>query len=192
MEESKKDIVEVKENKSVVSGNVKVKKKTAIEKVKKSIFAESFENVKSFMINDVILPETKKLIGNSIIEATRMMFGLGRSYNSNSREPDRVSYRSYYENDRFSSNRSRNISSRRTYEFNDIIFDNREDADNVIDKLYDMLATYHKISVADYYDIVGVQGDYTANSYGWSNLGGVRVVRVPDGWIIDFPPAYPI
>jgi hypothetical protein len=45
------------------------------------------------------------------------------------------------------------------------------------------------VSVADFYDLVGVDGTYTDNKYGWTNIRNAYVNRVRDGYVIKLPRA---
>ena len=56
----------------------------------------------------------------------------------------------------------------------------------------ELLETYKMVTVADFYDLVGVTCDYTDNNYGWTSLRSAEVVRVRDGYIIKLPRALPI
>ena len=53
----------------------------------------------------------------------------------------------------------------------------------------DLIETYGLVSVADFYDLVGVTGDYTDNKYGWTDLRNANVIRVRDGYMIKLPRA---
>jgi len=48
------------------------------------------------------------------------------------------------------------------------------------------------VSVADLYELVGIQGSYTDNKYGWTkNIRNASVVRVRDGYLLKLPKALP-
>ena len=55
----------------------------------------------------------------------------------------------------------------------------------------EIIATYGLVSVADFYELVGVPSNYTDNNYGWSNLRNAYVDRLRDGgYIIKLPRAF--
>ena len=64
-----------------------------------------------------------------------------------------------------------------------------EEAVAEMEELIDM---YQLVSVADFYDLVGVSGNYTDNKYGWTNVRNASVVRVRDGYMIKLPKALPL
>ena len=43
------------------------------------------------------------------------------------------------------------------------------------------------VSVLDFYDLVGLKTNQQDNKYGWRDLATASVVRVPDGYSINFP-----
>ena len=77
-------------------------------------------------------------------------------------------------------------------ESDDIIFDNRGEAEIVLSRMDELIDTYGIVTIADLYDLAGVTGDYTTNNYGWTNIRSAEVVRVRDGYIIKMPKAMPI
>ena len=62
----------------------------------------------------------------------------------------------------------------------------------LISKMDEIIDTYGIVTIADFYDLAGVTGDYTTNNYGWTNIRSAEVVRVRDGYIIKMPKAMPI
>ena len=43
------------------------------------------------------------------------------------------------------------------------------------------------VSVADMYDAVGETSDFTDNKWGWSDLDGVTIQRVSNGFVLRMP-----
>lgn len=101
-------------------------------------------------------------------------------------------YRNYYERE---SERTRAGSAiRRTnFDYDDILFDTRGDAEAVLDSMNDIISQYGMVSVSDFYDLANVANDnYTMNRYGWTNIAGATAVRVRDGYILKLPRAIPL
>ena len=63
----------------------------------------------------------------------------------------------------------------------------RAEAEEVLDRMSEIIDTYGAVSVADLYDLVDVSGTYTDNNYGWDNLRNAEAVRVRDGYILKLP-----
>ena len=77
------------------------------------------------------------------------------------------------------------------YNYDDIILDTRREAEEVLDRMQDLIDSYGMVSVADLYDLVGINGSYTDNKYGWTHLRSTDVQRVRDGYLLKLPKALP-
>lgn len=72
----------------------------------------------------------------------------------------------------------------------DIIFQTRQDAEDVLTEMEDVVNQYGVVSLADVYDIAGqVAPSYAANKYGWRSLKNAKVVRCREGYFIEVPKA---
>lgn len=99
------------------------------------------------------------------MDAVRALLGV--SGKSNKGAPaSKVSYRSYYDrgNERNDYGRTR---TRVGYDYDDIVLDKRDEAEDVLSRMDELISTYGMASVADLYELVGVTGNYTDNKYGW-------------------------
>lgn len=77
--------------------------------------------------------------------------------------------------------------------YSDITVKTREDAEEVIDYISEILSYYQSASVKDMYDMVGIPCDYTAQYYGWTDISGAYVQRERDGrWRIHMPRPMPL
>ena len=72
-----------------------------------------------------------------------------------------------------------------------MLMDTREDAVKVLNSLLEHIDLYHVVTIADYYDIVGVTPTYKDNLYGWtgSELTNARVVPLDGEFSIKLPVA---
>ena len=169
----------------VISGNAKVKKRSAL--------SDDIQNIKSYVVMDVLIPAAKKAISDIVTNGIDMILypgGNGRPKRSNA---NHVSYRSYYDNrDRDRRYDPETRSRRSSYSYDDIIIDTRAEAEEVLERMDELLDTYNVVSVADLYGLVGVSGSYTDNKYGWTNLRNAEVLRVRDGYFLKLPKAGPI
>ncbi len=75
------------------------------------------------------------------------------------------------------------------FEVNDIIIVNENEAHEALNILKAAGKKYGSISVADYYETVGIQSVYTEQQYGWTSesLDKAKVVPVKGGYSIIFP-----
>lgn len=176
-------VEEKKKLDKVVVGQVKVKKKSGLSKFISGFVADETQDIKTYLFKDVVVPTIKK----TITDVVDMILYGGSS--KRKLPGSRVSYRSYYDEPRTSRIESRVGPG---YSFKDVIIDTRGEAEEVLTQLHELIETYSIASVADFYDLVGISGDYTDNKYGWTNLASADVVRVRDGYQIKLPRALPI
>lgn len=186
--ENSSNLENKKKIEKVVSGTVKTKKKSEMHKLKDIFVSEDAGNIKSYIVNDVLIPTIKQTISDIVKNAIDMTLFGGKGKSSSS---STVSYRNYYDR-----GNTRSYSTTRTatgYSYDDIVIESRGEAEEVLTRMDELIECYGVVSVADLCDLVGVTGgSYTDNKYGWTNIRNARIVRVRDGWRIDLPKALPI
>lgn len=175
----------------VVKGKVKVKKKNSLQKMTRSIIAEDAESVKSYVLIDVILPAVKKAIYDTVVGGAEMFLFGEKGYNKKSSGASKISYTNYYDGGRKSTTASR-IRSGNYYDFDDIFVESRGEAEDVLNRMDELLEIYKVVSVADFYDLLGVTCDYTDNKYGWTHLKNAEIIRTRDGYKFKMPKVSPI
>ena len=102
----------------------------------------------------------------------------------------KVSYQKYYDGGKkdYAAPKSRT-----SYEYDELLFETRGDAESVLDAMNEIIAQYEVVSVADLYDLANVSNDnYAANKYGWTDIAGCRADRVRDGYILKLPKPTPL
>ena len=153
--------------------------------------AEDITSVKSYIINDVLIPAAKKAISDIVTNGIDMiLYGEVKGRDRRRDGGSRVSYTKYYERDR-DRDYDRRRERRSVYDYDDIILDTRAEAEEVLNRMDDLIDNYGMVSVADLYDLVGITGNYTDNKYGWTNLRSAEVRRTRDGYLIKLPKALP-
>lgn len=176
----------------VVTGKVVTKKKSKTNSFVKEIIAEDAGNVGSYIWKDVLIPTIKRTISDIITDGVYiLLYGEARKDGKRS-IVDKVSYTPYsnYSNrDRIRNDR---YSSSSEYSYDDIILASRGEAEDVLLRMDEIMATYGLVRVADLFDLVGVTGNPQDNKYGWTNIRNARVDRVRDGYVIRMPRAMPI
>ena len=185
-EEQRESIPEKKVEKVIV-GTVKTKKKNEIQKFAGLFIPEDVSSVKSYILFDVIVPLIKKALSDTL-DAVLYPGGGDRNKTSTA---SKVSYRNYYDRE----NERRDYIPAKTksgYNYDDIILDNRGEAEDVLLRMDELISTYGLVSVADLYDLVGVTGNYTDNKYGWTDIRSASVIRVRDGYMLKLPKALPL
>jgi hypothetical protein len=149
----------------VVTGAAKTRKKSEARKFVNIFVPEDGENVKSYM-----------LFGDS-----------GRIGGSRNKRDgrSRLTYWDDRRDDRREYGRPRAAAG---FEYDDIIFETRGDAELVLDQLESAIANYGIASVADLYDLAGITcRNYTANRYGWTDIQSAKVIRTREGYTLQLP-----
>ena len=173
----------------VVKGKV-TKKKNNVRKLTDTFVSEDIQNVKSYVLMDVLVPAIKKAISDIVTNGIDMILYGESGRSTRKTNASTVSYRNYYDNrrdDRYSSSRTR-----KGYSYDDVVLETRSEAEDVLTRMDELIDTYGVVSVADMYDLVGISCNYTDNKYGWTNLRNAEPVRVRDGYMLKLPKALPI
>lgn len=190
---SKELPVERKKLDKVVTNDVKVKKKSGVHKFTDVFISEDVHNVKSYILMDVLVPAIKKAVSDIVTNGIDMILYGGNGGSKKRTNAGYVSYNRYSDRDYRRDDRSYNTTTTRTgYSYEDIVIPTRGEAEEVLSRMDDIISTYGIVSVADFYDLVGVTCNYTDNKYGWTNIRNAEVVRLRDGYMIKLPKALPI
>lgn len=185
-EETQHDTLPEKKTEKVVTGNVKQRKKSGLSKAGSIFVPGEVDSVKNYILWDVLVPSIKRAISDIICNGTNMLLGEPNRGKSNSTGA-KVSYRQYYQGEeRRDYNRPR---PQEKYNYDDIIFETRGDAEEVLYRMEELLERFEVVSVADLFDMAGISCNYTDNKYGWTDLRNAHVERVRDGYIINLPRA---
>ena len=156
--------------------------------------SEDAANVKSYIFLDVLVPAIKKAISDIVTNGIDMiLYGeTGRTRKTSS--GSKVSYRDYYDRGRSSRDTSGvRAGSGSGFDYDDIVFDNRGDAEAVLTEMDNIIDQYGFVSVGDLYDLADVStNNYQVNRYGWTNLSSASVVRVNNGYVIKLPRVGPL
>ena len=190
--EQKEASTERKKVDKVVTG-VATRKPDNVRKLTNLFAPGDMSSIKDYLIMDVIVPATKKMISEIVRNGIDMLMygetGRSKNYNGNS---DKVSYRSYYgSND---SNRSNSGSrTRSVFDYDNIMIPTRQEAEEVIRQMDAIVEKYGTVSVADLYDLCGVTDhNYMNAKYGWTSIRTAEAIRVRDGYILKLPRAMPL
>lgn len=108
-------------------------------------------------------------------------YSTGKNYYSNTSYPERSQRTNYGRNEPV------NMIMRGS-KVPDYIIGTRREAADVLDGLRDYIAQYSSASVADYYDMLGINSEYTDNNFGWDDLGSAAIIGVRNGYVIKLPP----
>lgn len=188
-----KDKSEKKDLEKVVEGDVSVKPKTIGSKIKSIFFGGDVNTAASYVVGEVLLPALRNLVVETVSKgADRLIYG---ESSMRHRRPTNYGSRVQYNNPLARETRSylpdqRPIDrwSRSSKAFDDIVVSSKTDADNVVERLIDIVDHYAVASVADLYELLGLPSTHVDNKWGWTNLKGIEVRQVREGYKLSFPP----
>lgn len=184
----KENAEERKKVEKVVSGSVKTKKKSGVSKVASLFISEDVKDVKEYAVNDVFIPTIKKVIVDLVSDGINILVnGKGAT---RSRE-SKIGYRSYSSYSKDDRRPAASVTSR--FDYDDLVFSSRGDAELVCDQLDEMIERYGFATVADFYEASNMTAPWTAQKYGWTSIRNAEIVRLRDGgYIIKLPKAMPL
>ena len=197
------DVEPKKKVEKVIEGKVIRKKQPLSRKFTEMFIGGDSRTVGSYLWYDVFLPATKDTIADLMTQGVeRMLFG---EVKSTSRRPRNrggssygpVNYTRYssstppWERKRDDSRRP-NRKERSAPSLDDIILDTRTEAEEVIERLYDLISSYDMATVADFYELIGEQSTYVDQKWGWTELRRPDIIRRHDGYRLKLPRPEPI
>lgn len=174
----------------VSKGAVVSTKKTFGQKFADTFIKEDVDDVKSWLISDIIVPGVK----DTILDILSMMFFGGGDYRRGRRrdthDRERVPYNSYFRSeyngrsDRRESRSERHLSNDKI-DYRNIVLQRRDDAEAVVDEMCRRIDQYKQVSIAEMLDLMEITGKYTDNNWGWTDPRDIGVRRVSNGYLID-------
>lgn len=82
---------------------------------------------------------------------------------------------------------------RARHDFDDIVLPSRVEAEEVIDRLFDLINRYEAATVADLYELTGIQSAHTDIKWGWTALPGANASRLrTGGYLLNLPDPEPL
>lgn len=185
---AKPQITEEKKD-PVVIGNVKPKKKSAGRQIVENFVNEDAETIKSHVIFDIVIPYVKDMISAGFHAALDMLlYGDGGSTRVTSSGRRIISSSSGGRDYNAISKQKKVGSAPRQQPYDDLVFEDRGDADKVLTVLEDLIDRYGFCSVYDFFETSGCTCDYTWKSWGWYDLNTAGIQRTRDGdFVINFP-----
>ena len=172
-----------------ISGKVTIKKPNAFSRLMRSIFSDDEESVKTYIVQEVLIPSVKKAISDIMANGTDIiLYGESkRNKSSGNGYNPRISYSSY--SNYYSSNQTNQNKMTPSYkeENREIIFESRGEAEDVLIQLNEIIERYHMASMSDLNDILNITGPYTDQKYGWTDLSTATTSKVREGYALRLP-----
>lgn len=180
-----------------VIAKAKVQKKSAIKEALRTFFAQDLPEIAEHLVVDVAIPAAKNAITDMVTQGIQqLLYGEVdprrrpssgyTSYSSSSRS-DRG--RAYYESRRPERREPRQP---KPTNVEDLVFDTRGDAVDVIEFIAESIEQYGQVSVADLMSSVGIQPRYTDERWGWTTTDAFEIRQIREGWLVSADRPEPI
>ena len=186
-------VEEIKEKAKPIEGKVIVRKKGPLKRLVSTIFSDDADSVKTYVVQEVLIPSVKKLISDVMSNGTDiLLYGESRRNKPQNSNGSRISYSSYsgYYSQ---TNAKPDPAKKASNEFSqDIILETRGQAEDVLIRLEEIIDKYKMVSVSDLNDILNISGPFTDAKYGWRDISSAQIVRVRDGFLLKLPRVQPL
>ena len=147
---------------------------------------------------DVLVPAIKQAVSTIFKDGIDiLLYGQGGNPNKRS-ATGKISYAGFYQKDRFAPEPQQKST---RFGYDELLYESRGDALQVLQTMDDILSAYGEASVADMYEASGSTPEWTYNKYGWSKSDistflpdgtPPPIYRSGDKFIIKWPKAQPI
>lgn len=193
---------EPKQVERVVRGEV-VRRKTPLgRRMTQNLIGGDAQSVWGYMFGEVLIPAARDMIADALTGGIeRAIFGDSAIGRSRGRGRGGLASRTDYHGisnrgtSRVINHEPRRELSKRarsTHNFDEIILETRVEAEEVLDRMDAWIDKYDAVTVAEFYELCGVSGNYTDRKYGWTNIDGASVQRVRGGYLMRLPPPEPL
>lgn len=189
------------EFKSVVSASPKKVKRGLISRLISGVAGpDGLPGIGSYVNDEIIKPAIKNIIVDAVTSGINMVMYGEKGGPNRARHTQYSGSRggAYRPNTNYGSNyRSsapaeveRPVTRSPRVGVEEYVIADRYDASHVLMTLTESADRYDTVSVADYYDLIGVPSQYTDNNLGWGIDAITKAVIIPHqgGYIIKFPP----
>lgn len=185
--------MDIQPKRTVRRARVIQRKKTFIQSIAEAFVGDGENNVGSYILRDVLVPAFKSLITDAVTSGVEMLvYGETSGRRSKARDRDKtvINYGSFSRRDRDDDRRERRptASYRGRFDLNEIYFKDHNDAEEVLDELGDRAEEYDEVSVADYFELAGIDGVTHAHyKWGWTSMRKAFITHTRHGWAIVLP-----
>lgn len=198
--EEQTEMVEKAPNKVIVT-SAKKQKKGLLERLVLGILGpDGLPSISKYVGREIVLPALRNMAYDTFVNGARMMIFKDEQDNRpyTPTGTAQYNYGTHYKQpqkyvDQKPAPRSVNRQHHVSVQVDDYVITDRTEAYQVIETLRYSADNYGRVSLADYYEQIGVKPvdvPYTAHNVGWDSEGirHVQLVGARGGFIIKFPP----
>lgn len=184
----------------VVKGEVIVKKKGLGRRAKDLVLAADLKGAAKYVLISVMIPNIRNLIFEAgdtwwkqIVyrgEPSRRSGLPGSSYRVQYNNP--IQRQQYPPDPRYAPPVQQGPRRSQRSSQDDLILSSRQEAEEVLTHLNDIIEKYDCASVFDLHELVGIPSNHAEQKWGWGSLVGTPIHQVREGFLLALPPAEPI
>ena len=173
-----------------VIAKAKVQKKSAIKEALRTFFVQDLPEIAEHLVINVAIPAAKNAITDMVTQGIQqLLYGEvdprrrpTSGYTSYSKSSRDYSGKAYYESRRTERGGPRQS---KPSNIEDLVFDTRGDAVDVIEYVAEQIEEYGQVSVADLMSSVGIQPRYTDERWGWTTTDAFELRQIREGWLVS-------
>jgi len=185
-----------KKLKQVTSASAHQRKPSWGKQFQATFMSGSAETAFHYMIANVIIPSIRDMFVEAAQSGVERLFygDGGRRGRAPGPSPyGRVQYNQPVNRPQAAVQQVLPRQARARHAFGEIIIPSRQEAEEVLDQMFDALSQYDEVTVADLYELTGIQSSHTDHKWGWVELRGATVGRVRGGgYLLDLPDPEPL
>lgn len=187
---------EEKKVQRVVPGQVTRRKMSRGRRMTQNLLGDDVQNIWGWMFGDVLIPAARDMIADALTGGIeRAIFGENtgptRSRSRGRSTGGPVPYNmlsSRGTTRREEPRRDQGRRSRQSHTLDEVLIPTRVAADEVLNRLDYYCEQYGHVSVADYYELCGISGNWTDDKWGWTDVRDAYVSRTRGGdYIVNLP-----
>lgn len=186
------DETPAKKVEKIVEGKVVQRKKSLGRRLAENFKGEDAGSVGTYVVEQVLVPRIKDLVFDIIESAVRRaLFGdSAKGYTSRSGTGKGYTPYNTIASSAISKQAPASQQQVRSDEFGEIVVETRGEAQEVMDKISNLIETYGMACVSDLKAAVGLTPSITDERFGWLGMGGTDIRRVggaSPGYLLVFP-----
>ena len=171
-----------------VVAKAKVVKKSRIKEALRTFFAQDLPEIAEHLVVDVAIPAAKNAITDMVTQGIQQLL-----YGEVDRRRPTAGYTSYSSSSRSNyrgssyrpRERDREPRQQKPTSVDDLVFDTRGEAVDVIEYIAETIEQYGQVSVADLMSSVGIQPRYTDERWGWTTTDAFELRQIREGWLVS-------
>jgi hypothetical protein len=181
----------------VTTEQVTRRKKPLRKRFTGMFFGSDANTAGKYVVFEVLIPAAKDTIveaGSQMIE--RLIFGESRRRRGST--PPLGGPTGYVSYNRYAMGQQQEAPrlsrrARSQHDFDEIVLGSRNEAEAVIEQLFELVSRYEAVTVADLYASVGLESTHVDNKWGWTDVRGAGVTKVRGGgYLLDLPEPRPL